>query len=35
MDKYELGQSEIGYISKDGQEIRLDLELEKNHYTIY
>lgn len=32
MDKYELGQSNIGYISKEREEIRLDLQLEKNHH---
>ena len=32
MDKYELGQSEVGTITEEINEIRLDLQLEKNHY---
>ncbi|MCY6484732.1 hypothetical protein OW763_10300 [Clostridium aestuarii] len=32
MDKYELGQSQMGSVTEQQQEIRLDLELEKNIY---
>lgn len=32
MDKYELGQSEIGYLTENINEIRLDLKLDKNKY---